>query len=199
MVSDSVLSAWTYKGSDPCARFFSHCIEGFAPPIPETARVLEIGCSEFPWLWHAKACWPLMSFYGIDTRKTEPVDGVTIIRDDALTFNFQAESFDWVVMVSTLEHVGLGYYKDPKDADGDSKLMRRVYDWLKPGGWLFFDVPWAGDVYHVRPKNRTYTDDAVRERLGQDLPWVKHWRTVRPLSNTRAMQIVGVWWQKPSP
>lgn len=197
MVSDSIASSWAYTGSDPCAKFFGRCLTAFAPPIPETAHVLEIGCAEFPWISHAKHYWPEMTFTGIDTRKTEPVEGAEILREDALTYDFPKASFDWVVMVSTLEHVGLGYYRDPKDADGDSRLIGRVWDWLTPGGWLFFDVPWSEKSYHVKPKHRTYTDIAVNERLHQGMPWIEHWRRVEPLAERRPMQVVGVWWQKP--
>ncbi len=192
----TIADTWAYDGPDPCAKYFGRCLHAFEPPIRPDARVLEIGCSEFPWIAHAKHYWPTMTFTGIDTRLTQPVDGATILREDALTYDFPKESFDWVVMVSTLEHVGLGYYKDPQDADGDSKVMRRVYDWLTPGGWLFFDVPWA-EKYAVKPKHRTYTDAAVQERLHQGMPWVEHWRSVTPLAERRPMQILGVWWQKP--
>ncbi len=139
-----------------------------------------------------------MTFTGIDTRKTEPVSGpVTILRDDVLTHVFPSQSFEWIVLVSALEHIGLGYYQDPRDSQGDSKVIRSAYDWLAPGGWLYFDVPW-GETYSVKPKHRTYNDASVKSRLHQGLPWVEHWREVSPLAQNRQMPILGVWWQKPS-
>ncbi len=103
---------------------------------------------------------------------TQP-ERITAIQGDVLTHDFPPESFDWIVSVSAIEHTGPGHYGDPVDHDGDSKAMRRAWGWLKPGGLMFFDVPWnAGeDAYQVvGTSHRVYDSDALRSRVVPDPP-----------------------------
>jgi SAM-dependent methyltransferase len=79
---------------------------------------------------------------------------------------FAPETFDAVVMLGALEHFGLGFYGDPIDDDGDTKTMQNIARWLKPGGWVYFDVP-CQPTYSVRPNRhfRDYAPASVQERL----------------------------------
>lgn len=140
--------------------------------------VLEIGCCEFNWLSVARKTWPAVTLTGIDWRKTDPTEGVRIIRGDVLKHDFPSESFDAVVAVSTVEHIGLGHYdEDPKVEDGDTQALRRVWDWVKPGGWLYFDVPWnVGSSYEViGTKFRCYDEESHAVRLKGSAPWTSVW------------------------
>jgi hypothetical protein len=60
----------------------------------------------------------------------------------------------------------LGFYGDPIDDDGDTKTMQNIARWLKPGGWVYFDVP-CQPTYSVRPNRhfRDYAPASVQERL----------------------------------
>ncbi len=167
-----IAAAWPLTTGDSCADFFGTCLRACNPDIPADARVLEIGCAEYDWLSAAAKAWPEMTLTGIDVRarkqKGEPNPRVTAIAGDVLTHDFPAESFDWIVSISAIEHVGLGHYGDPKDPDGDTKAVARAWRWLKPGCWMFFDVPWntGEDAYQVcGTSHRVYDDAALEDRL----------------------------------
>lgn len=200
---------WAYDGKDECLQFFTLALHTIRPPVPASGSLLEIGCAEANWLALAQKAWPDLTLTGIDWRRCENRPGTTI-QGDVLTHVFPAESFDLIVSVSAIEHIGLGHYsKDPVDADGDTKAIANAYRWLKPGGWLFFDVPWnAGDAYQVvGTSHRIYDDATHRSRLCRQ-PWVEHGRvTARPrMSHVEVAPsrlpgegffYQGVWWRKP--
>jgi SAM-dependent methyltransferase len=71
-----------------------------------------------------------------------------------------AESFDLVISVSTIEHLGLGRYDDVTMPDGDRLGVERLWRLLRPGGRLMASVP-AGRPA-VQRGYRTY--DAARLR-----------------------------------
>jgi hypothetical protein len=73
-----------------------------------------------------------------------------------------------VCSLSAIEHIGLGRYQDPLDPDGDIKTMQKVREWLKPGGWCYFDVPYTpeGYCFYDTNKCRCYDDHALLERFG---------------------------------
>lgn len=136
---------WTYPGGDSCVDFFTACLQASTIDLPSTAHVLEVGCGEFDWLTPASAAWPEMTFDGIDWRckKPHPNPRVTRIQGNVLVSDqYPHETFDWVVAISTIEHIGLGHYaQDPLDSEGDVHALANIWRWLKPGGWLLFDVP----------------------------------------------------------
>lgn len=107
---------------------------------------------------------PDLQITGIDWRPCERPGRV--IRGDVLAVNFLPESFDAVVGISSIEHIGLGHYNaDPLDEDGDRRCMERVARWLKPGGWVYADVPY-GPEYHVEgTSHRVYDEAALDARL----------------------------------
>lgn len=215
MVTDTLaasLSAYPEKIGDSCGQFFATCLRTYAPRIPAEAHVLEIGCAEFDWLKGATTAWPEMTFTGIDWRgRKKPCDYATIIQGDVMAHDFAPASFDWIVSISALEHIGLGHYNhDPKAEDGDSRTVRRVYDWLTPGGWFYFDVPYNLAAYQVvGSSHRIYDDVAILDRLVQGLPWKLAWSGVAGKGDTRQLiparatkggedfDYIGFWWQKP--
>lgn len=67
------------------------------------------------------------------------------ITGDFLTHPFHQGVFDVVVMVSTVEHIGMGYYGDPSCEDGDLKAVQRARDILKKkNGRLILTTPFVG-------------------------------------------------------
>lgn len=63
----------------------------------------------------------------------------------------------------TVEHVGLGRYGDPFDADGDLKAMAELERVLAPGGSLLFVVPVGGKAMIEFNAHRIYTPDLIKE------------------------------------
>ena len=170
MRSERVAQRWQYDGGDGCVDFFAACLAAADPDISPTAHVLEIGCSEFDWLTPASTCWPEMTFTGIDWRAANGPQGDRIIRacaDIREPKLFPPESFEWIVSISTIEHIGLGHYDhDPLDPNGDTAAVSNALQWLKPWGWLMFDVPYDPSGYRVEDTScRVYDAVAIRSRL----------------------------------
>lgn len=167
---------WNYDdGTDPGIRLFSACLKAGAPIVfgrgdesPEPFRVLEVGCCESDWLQRAADCWRDARFVGIDVR-TKVRLGTQLMAVQANVLDpdiVQPESLDAIVSLSAIEHVGLGHYGDPLAPDGDTKAITNCMRWLKPGGWLYFDVPYDPTGYRVHGTEcRVYDDNALWDRL----------------------------------
>jgi len=165
----SIAAAWPKEVGDTCGNVFGNSLRAFDPPIPATAHVLEIGCAEFDALRFAVQSWPEMTFTGIDWRTTTPKATETRIKGDVMAHYFAPLSFDWIFSISAIEHIGLGHYQgDPKREAGDSVAMLNAYRWLKPGGWMYFDVPWnvgPNEYQVVGTSHRVYDDFRLQHRL----------------------------------
>jgi SAM-dependent methyltransferase len=77
-----------------------------------------------------------------------------------------AERFDVVYSISTLEHVGLGGYGSPVEADGDRIALAHLWSAVKPGGRLLFTVP-AGRPT-IKRGYRVYDEPALRRVMPAD-------------------------------
>lgn len=160
--------SWQYSCGDAGISLFTACLNAGAPMLfTDGMRVLEVGCNESDWLERAGKTWPSCEFIGIDTRANEKQGGnVTRLRMDARSDASFLPQFDAIVSLSAIEHIGLGHYGDPKDPDGDTKALANCWRWLKPGGWLYFDVPYDPTGYRVlNTECRIYDDKAVWDRL----------------------------------
>lgn len=212
---------WSYPGTDGCIKFFETSLKAANPPMEPLGNVLEIGCAEADWIGPAMASWPGMSFTGVDWRKC-PKKGATVIQGDICKQEFEHGSFDLIVSVSAIEHIGLSHYftvegvPDPVQSGGDVITLNKCWDWLRPGGWIYFDVPWnaGADAYVVHgTSHRVYDDAAVELRLSQWKPWRMFWEGYsRPGAETtlivnppripettgKQFYYKGFWWQKPA-
>lgn len=153
------------SGTDPCLSIFREVYETGALVFPPNATVLEVGSAEADWMTPMLAARPDLHLTGIDWRRHRRPG--TVVQADVLTHVFPAASFDVVVGISSIEHIGLGHYdNDPADVDGDTHCMQRVVQWLKPGGWVYADVP-HGPAFAVvdRTSHRVYDDASWHARL----------------------------------
>jgi hypothetical protein len=166
-------------GGDSCLSIWSACYgptHGRMFDFLPNSTVLEIGCAEADWQTPMLALRPDLRITGIDWRACKR-PGLTI-KGDVLTAQFAPESFDAVVGISSIEHIGLGHYEaDPRAIDGDVLTMQRVAQWLKPGGWAYLDVPYAAKGYQVHgTSHRSYDWPALQDRLiPQGLTLMLHW------------------------
>jgi Caenorhabditis protein of unknown function, DUF268 len=162
-------------GGDVCLSLWADAYATGTCAFPHGARVLEIGCAEADWITPMLAVRPDLQITGIDWRPcTRPG---TVIQGDVLTHDWPAASFDVMIGVSSIEHIGLGHYDhDPLDVDGDVHAMARVVRWLKPGGWVYLDVPYEPAGYRVEgTSHRVYDDAAVQARLLPGLTLRQRW------------------------
>lgn len=82
--------------------------------------------------------------------------GISYIYEDLRTTCYKEEYFDWVVCISTLEHIGLDnttfYTDDPlkKENMPSAYLLaiNEIHRILKPGGVLFLTVPFGQYANH---------------------------------------------------
>lgn len=61
----------------------------------------------------------------------------------------------------TVEHIGLGRYGDPLDADGDKKAIKEITRVIKPGGNLLFVVPIGSQAKIMFNAHRIYTYEMI--------------------------------------
>jgi SAM-dependent methyltransferase len=111
---------------------------------PGGADVLELGCGEG--LPAARMLAERHAYTGVDIspvqveRARRNVPGATFVEADYTRLELPPESFDAVVAILTITHV-------PREEHAE--LLRRVFSWLRPGGYLLasFGVSdLAGDV-----------------------------------------------------
>lgn len=158
-----MMPAYQAQG-DLCLSFWAIAWDHGWMTFPPHARVLEIGCAEADWQTPMLALRPDLELTGVDWRACER-PGCTIQGDVLNAGLFPPARFDAIVSISAIEHIGLGAYEgDPVNADGDRLAMQHAHRWLKPGGWIYLDVPY-GETYAVHPMYRRYDDEAVRSRL----------------------------------
>lgn len=85
-------------------------------------------------------------------------------KEDIFRWN-PTEKFDSIILLSTIEHFGLGGYGDSVVEDPDTKAVERITGWLKPGGQTLVTTPFG------RPgqtsKHRIY-DRARLKRVFED-------------------------------
>jgi SAM-dependent methyltransferase len=136
---------WIYDGTDPALALFTAAITRFNLRFPPYSRILELGCAESDWLERMRRWDATFDLTGVDARRHvrhEPQPHVKIVEGSAISPDlFPDESFDWIVLLGALEHFGLGFYQDEVKPAGDIDTMYNVARWLKPGGFVYFDVP----------------------------------------------------------
>ncbi|MGE0451720.1 MAG: class I SAM-dependent methyltransferase [Vicinamibacterales bacterium] len=153
---------WSYEGSDPALMLFTAAIARFGMTFPAGARILELGCAESDWLERMAAAGQGFDLVGVDARRERrTATGFTLVQGSGTTPDlFPDAYFDRVVLLGALEHFGLGFYGDPIQADGDVVTLQNVARWLRPGGFVYFDVP-VQPTYAVMPNRhfRVYAPD----------------------------------------
>jgi len=77
----------------------------------------------------------------VDVRNRRPLSpNETILTEDAKKLDLPDQSFDLVLSLCTLEHLGLGRYGDAIDFKADGKAFEEMIRVLKPGGHLIFST-----------------------------------------------------------
>jgi SAM-dependent methyltransferase len=134
--------------------------------VPPPARVLDVGCgySPLPRFLVEKG----YDAYGIDINEEwiPRVEGFKASGQDIRRTSFPDGFFDQVLLVSTLEHVGMDwYYNEWLDIDrGDFKAMGEVHRVLKYGGSVLVTVPY-GDGFKAYRALRVYDDERIKALL----------------------------------
>ncbi len=131
-------------------------------PLPAGSRVLDLGCMEslLP-LYLATAGFRVTGFDYRHYPYAHP--NLTFVQGDITKLPFEAKSFDAVTCVSTIEHIGIGFYNDPRNGrQPDTAAMAEVKRVLADGGLLVLTVPFGKPA--TTSQQRIY-DQAGVERL----------------------------------
>lgn len=128
------------------------------------SRVLDLGCTESALPLHL-AClgYQVTGFDFRDYPYRHP--NLKFVSGDLTKLPFADGEFDAVVAVSTIEHVGIGFYQDPQEvAAADKRGIAQARRVLKPGGIFVLTVPFGQKT--VSTHQRVYDAGALTELLG---------------------------------
>ena len=92
--------------------------------------------------------------YGLDPDAPRPIRNVGIVRGTIVEPPFPPGSFDLILCISTVEHIGLPIYGQHEFPHGDIFAMRHVRRLLAPRGRLLLTVPFGRA--QVNPWFRVY-------------------------------------------
>ena len=108
----------------------------------EKRKVLDVGCyySNFPIQLASMG----FKVWGIDPEPYQLIHpNFTFIQGDVTKTDFKSGFFDIVTSVSTIEHIGLGFYKDKNQNSGDTAAVEEISRILKKGGLFVLSVPYS--------------------------------------------------------
>lgn len=99
--------------------------------------------------------------YGVDIRRyNEKHPNLHVICADMMNLPFNANTFDVVISISTLEHIGLGAYGDPCSKRGDHIALEEIKRVIRDKGKVLITVP-AGRDYVVSNTERVYSPQEI--------------------------------------
>jgi hypothetical protein len=90
---------------------------------------------------------------------------LTVVEGDFLTNQSPDAAFDFVVMVSTIEHIGFGCYGDPLIEDGDMIAMQQVWRVLKEHGMVILTTSFTAQERIVNGFEYWYDMDRLTQLL----------------------------------
>jgi cyclopropane fatty-acyl-phospholipid synthase-like methyltransferase len=104
--------------------------------------------------------------FGLDVQNYAKPKGFTFINTDIISsdFSFEKEMFDYIICLSTIEHIGLGYYGDKVDRQGDRIVLEKCSLFLKNEGRLLLTLPFAGN-YNQNRFQRIHTKKSFLELI----------------------------------
>jgi len=128
-----------------------------------SGRILDVGCTGS--YLHCKLIREGAEMLGVDSRGFERRDPeLAFIISDITKMPFRNDCFDAIVAVSTIEHVGLGSYGDPKIPDGDRLAFKETMRVSKPSAPIIVTVPFAEK--HRINWQRRYDEFSLGELIG---------------------------------
>jgi SAM-dependent methyltransferase len=133
--------------------------------MPADSTVLDLGCAE--------SALPLFlsgTGYRVTGCDYRPYPychpNLNFVRGDILQLPFADEKYDAVMCISTLEHIGMGFYQDPLLSErADKTAILEMYRVLKKSGLFILSVPFGIGIEN--PQQRVY-DELTLSRLLQN-------------------------------
>ncbi|HET7467789.1 MAG TPA: class I SAM-dependent methyltransferase [Candidatus Dormibacteraeota bacterium] len=132
-------------------------------------RLLDVGTTwALPVYLDAMRVSGVSELWGVDLVR-KPVEGFRMVQGDVRSLPFRDASFELVVCISTLEHIGLdvsGYGGlAQSEASGDVLALRELARILTPGGRLLITVPFGRrqQLHWLRQYDQPAWDELVRQ------------------------------------
>ncbi|MDW7990488.1 MAG: class I SAM-dependent methyltransferase [Archaeoglobaceae archaeon] len=131
--------------------------------VHPNSRVLDVGCAE------SAFCNELMAMgyevWGLDIN--EPLFAnrkiLKFCKSDVRNVPLPENFFDAIVVISTIEHVGLPVYGQKTiEEDGDIRAMRELRRIIKSEGYLFLTTPFSGGDYRIIETERQYNLERLK-------------------------------------
>lgn len=137
--------------------------------LKKGSNLLDFGCfsSQLPFQFASLG----YRVYGVDYNNyglTHP--NLSFFEMNFLANKFKSNFFDAIYAVSSLEHVGVGWYSQEKKGITDFKVVREFKRILKPGGKLIVTVPFG--EYKLKKDEKTY-DNIHLDTLFKDFKLIK--------------------------
>ncbi len=99
----------------------------------------------------------------LDQINTENIyhPNMKFICQDLFDNSFEDNTFDAIVSVSVIEHMGFGFYGDKVMEDADKKAFEEVYRMLKPGGVAVITIPLFEHGNYWDDKITKFTEERI--------------------------------------
>ena len=104
--------------------------------------------------------------YGVDVQDYGKPRGFSFIKADIINSDlpFEKFTFDYIVCVSSLEHIGLGYYGDVRRVNGDRLSLERMHLLSKDTGKLLITIPFGGN-YTEDGFQRIHSKNSIKKLI----------------------------------
>jgi SAM-dependent methyltransferase len=145
------------------------------PGVFMSKRILDIGCCESPLAIKLNDLW--FDSWGVDVRDYG-VDYPKFIKCDARNLSMiPSSSFDMVMAVSTIEHIGLvstpynsnNCIDSTFDEDGDLKVISEMVRVVKPGGMILVTLPYGTGCAELNSWMRFYNKNRIQKMVNRKL------------------------------
>lgn len=136
--------------------------------IDRESLVLDVGCSES--LLSHELIARGFRVVGIDIRDYSFKDKrVVFLRRNIVDTKLPNGLFDAIIIVSTIEHIGLeAYGQSIKDTNGDIKALKEIKRILKPQGIIIITTPYIGNSeLRINSFERQYNRQRLKELIGE--------------------------------
>lgn len=136
--------------------------------INKHSLVLDVGCSES--LLSHELIGKGFRVVGIDIRDNPFKDKrVVFLKKNIINTMLPNNLFDAIIIVSTIEHIGLeAYGQNLKDTNGDIEALRELKRIVKPWGIIIITTPYVGNSeLRINPFERKYNHQRLKELINE--------------------------------
>ena len=154
-------------------RLHSRCIEYpfAASNLGDAKIILDVGSAKGNKLWMSWLDSLNIDVYATDYDELSyPVKNIKFRKSDIRKLDFQANTFDKIIAVSVIEHIGLDNpqvlnKEKPKTEDaGDVKAFKELLRILKGGGEIIMTFPFGiRDELILGDEARNYTENSIKK------------------------------------